>query len=169
MTEARTPSRPLVFGLSDQLAVVDEAKKACTRCGVVKPHSDYYKDARKRDGLQGMCKTCFLAGTKRYRENNKAAIAAKKRADEKTPAGQARMARYRASAKAKAKARAAEAARRQSLSDDYVKRCLLGKDRAVSAKELPAELVEMKRLQMATRRLARQLKEATNESSKDPR
>ena len=150
------------------LAAVAEATKACTRCSEVKPFGDYYRDARKRDGHLGMCKACFLAGVKKYRENNKALIAEKKRQDEKTEAGRARMARYRGSAKAKAKARASEKARRETLSDDYVKRCLLGKERAVSATQLPAELVEMKRLQMATRRLARQLKEATHESSKDP-
>lgn len=161
-------SPPCGIALSDQLAVVNEATKACTRCSEVKPFSDYYKDARKRDGHQGMCKPCFLAGVKKYRESNKAAIAEKKRRDEKTEAGRARMERYRRSAKAKAKARAAEKARREILSDDYVKRCLLGKNRAVSATELPAELVEMKRLQMATRRLARQLKESTHESSQDP-
>ena len=149
--------------------MVEETTKACTRCGEVEPQSDYHKHAKKRDGLQGMCKTCFRAYMKRYRENNKAAIAAQKSAARKTPAGRAWQARYRASEKAKIKARAAATAQTQALADKYVKKCLRGHNLEVSATKLPAELVEMKRLQLLTLRLARALKKATHESSKDPR
>lgn len=153
--------------LSAGLAVAEKATKVCTRCGEVKPLADYYKDNRSTDGLDYMCKFCRRQQVKSYRDANHTKIAARKRLDEKSPAGRARVARYRNSDKARATQRAAEKARRVSLSDDYVKRCLLGSNRTVSAHAIPPELVELKRQQMETSRLARQLKEATRESSKD--
>lgn len=35
-----------------------EGAKACSRCGEMKPHSEFYKNASKKHGLQGECKKC---------------------------------------------------------------------------------------------------------------
>ena len=44
--------------------------KRCTKCGEVKPVSEFYKRAESRDGLVSNCKACCSAATKRWRENN---------------------------------------------------------------------------------------------------
>ncbi|SOB60630.1 putative prophage protein [Pseudodesulfovibrio profundus] len=44
--------------------------KRCTKCGEVKPVSEFYKRAESRDGLVSNCKSCGAAATKRWRENN---------------------------------------------------------------------------------------------------
>lgn len=162
-------SQPGEVRSSEGLAVVNEGTKRCSKCGSSKPLTDYYKDKRAADGLDYMCKGCRRQQVKRYREAHPSKVAARKRFDEQSPAGKARVSRYRRGDKGRAVSRAAEKARREALSDDYVKRCLLGSNRTVSAKDIPPELVELKRQQMETRRLARQLKKATHEGSKDPR
>lgn len=35
-------------------------EKKCTRCGIVKKDTDYYKDTRKSDGLYARCKKCHV-------------------------------------------------------------------------------------------------------------
>jgi 5-methylcytosine-specific restriction endonuclease McrA len=35
--------------------------KRCTKCGEIKPESEFYKAKGTRDGLRGDCKTCFAA------------------------------------------------------------------------------------------------------------
>ena len=42
--------------------------KQCTKCGVKKPLSDFYKDAIRKDGLRGPCKICDIKKSKSYRE-----------------------------------------------------------------------------------------------------
>ena len=32
--------------------------KKCCRCKLIKPHSEFYKNRRKRDGLQSQCREC---------------------------------------------------------------------------------------------------------------
>jgi 5-methylcytosine-specific restriction endonuclease McrA len=39
-------------------------EKACTKCGLVKPFTEFHKDARKRDGLYSSCKDCWGIMTK---------------------------------------------------------------------------------------------------------
>lgn len=34
--------------------------KKCNKCGEVKPHSDFYKDASMSDGIMGKCKNCHI-------------------------------------------------------------------------------------------------------------
>jgi hypothetical protein len=56
----------------------------------------------------------------------------------------------------------------ESLNDDYIRRFLF-KTLGLRANEITPELIALKREQLTLRRLARQLKEAANESSKDTR
>lgn len=46
------------------------ALKACTKCGATKPASDFYKDARKLDGLQAHCKECHKATNSKWYSAN---------------------------------------------------------------------------------------------------
>lgn len=42
--------------LAERLAA---SHKTCTRCGDLKPKTEFYADSRKRDGLYSWCKPCF--------------------------------------------------------------------------------------------------------------
>lgn len=33
--------------------------KQCSKCGVIKQKTDFYKDGRSKQGVQSMCKDCF--------------------------------------------------------------------------------------------------------------
>jgi transcription elongation factor Elf1 len=44
--------------------------KTCCTCRVSKPHSDYNRRARSRDGLQQVCRACSAAFSRRYYLNN---------------------------------------------------------------------------------------------------
>ena len=41
--------------------------KKCTKCGEIKPHSEFHKDKSRKDGYATSCKSC----RKKYYENNK--------------------------------------------------------------------------------------------------
>ena len=41
--------------------------KKCTKCGEIKPHSEFHKDKSRKDGYATSCKSC----RKKYHENNK--------------------------------------------------------------------------------------------------
>ena len=43
--------------------------KKCTKCGVEKPLFEFYKDAIRKDGLRGPCKTCDIKKSRLYRKN----------------------------------------------------------------------------------------------------
>lgn len=51
-------------------------EKKCTKCGEVKPFSEYNKDKTKKFGLASWCRRC----TKQYAEDNKERIAERKKA-----------------------------------------------------------------------------------------
>ena len=44
--------------------------KRCTKCGVEKAESEFYKDKGGRDGLNSQCKVCYRARQQSYRERN---------------------------------------------------------------------------------------------------
>lgn len=104
--------------------------KRCGKCGVEKPHSDFYRRALARDGLQSHCRQCQNAAksawnkanpekanghSQRHREkvrSEKSQLRAEtkaRRLEEQTKAAQAR-----AEARAAARAEAIEAARRKT-------------------------------------------------------
>jgi hypothetical protein len=45
--------------------------KKCSRCGAVKPHSEFYKHRTGKDGLNPHCKKCFSEEGKIYRDGHK--------------------------------------------------------------------------------------------------
>lgn len=46
-------------------------RKVCSRCGVLKSFSEYYKDKRSKDGLYSHCKECHYEGTRVYATTEK--------------------------------------------------------------------------------------------------
>lgn len=40
--------------------------KKCSKCGMTKPLTDYYKDKQNKSGLKGACKTCINLYSKQY-------------------------------------------------------------------------------------------------------
>ena len=50
-----------------------EETKRCTKCGIVKPLSAFYKDSTKKDGFRNDCKTCVSERGKDYYKANRIA------------------------------------------------------------------------------------------------
>lgn len=44
--------------------------KVCTKCGIEKDNSEFYKHMAYKDGLHSFCKTCHLAAQKKYQKAN---------------------------------------------------------------------------------------------------
>jgi hypothetical protein len=178
--------------LSDLLAAADKAEKACTRCGEVKPLAEYAADKRASTGTQSVCKKCQAdirrgrrdkdrEAQKRWREKNAEYVCAKRKEyDQKTKPKrrQKERARYwKDPDKARKKAEEYRTDKyedvmrrnrehlkedRENLGPVYVAKVL-----GMRRKEVPPQLLEMKKEQLTLRRLARQLRKAKNESSKD--
>lgn len=47
------------------------AVKTCTRCGIMKAPSEYYRNPSNRDRLDKMCKECKKAATRRWKAENR--------------------------------------------------------------------------------------------------
>ena len=44
--------------------------KKCSKCKILKPHSEFGKNIRKTDGYQNQCKECGYASSEQWRLNN---------------------------------------------------------------------------------------------------
>lgn len=49
--------------------VLAAASQECTKCGVIKPHTDFNRDKTKADGLQFRCKGCVHDYMRRRRRS----------------------------------------------------------------------------------------------------
>ncbi len=47
--------------ISDTFAQCDAQQKFCGKCGKTRPHGDFFKDRRARDGLYHICRGCKAA------------------------------------------------------------------------------------------------------------
>jgi hypothetical protein len=86
----------------------DEGYKRCSRCGEVKPHGEFHRRARARDGLQTWCKACYRehfasrdpdalkAKARSWYERNRERKIAYRRAHYSRAAQRAQSARWRA-------------------------------------------------------------------------
>jgi hypothetical protein len=140
-----------------------EAAKVCTRCFERKLLADYHKCCKAKDGRKSWCKTCALAAAEKRRRENpgkcKAAVdAAKAKNPEKY---KALSEKWRRENPDKRRAAGLECLRRdaQRAGETYLKRLLVAQGFGAFA-NIPAEIVDLKRQQIVTRRLARQLKKA---------
>ncbi len=172
---ADAPSgEPLALRCNDVLAVVEDAPTTCPRCTQAKPRAAFGLNAKRKNGLQAYCKQCrreqsaSKAGENaaRYAEWRKKNLERVKKARADKYWADAEAARTAARAYSKAhpeRQRERWARERKELGDLYVA-AVMGLRKGAC----PPELLALKREQLATRRLARQLKKATDESSKDP-
>lgn len=55
--------------------------KACTKCGQIKPFSEYHKHKGAADGLSQRCKECRKVDSKNYNDANREIVREKSRAD----------------------------------------------------------------------------------------
>ena len=52
--------------------------KKCSKCGIEKPLTEFYKDRQKKDGHRRRCKSCIAKFNAKYRTENKEKIAKRK-------------------------------------------------------------------------------------------
>jgi hypothetical protein len=45
-------------------------QKPCSKCGVVKPYSEFHKAAKEKSGRKSACKVCLLSDFKKYRQSH---------------------------------------------------------------------------------------------------
>lgn len=149
---------PLALCLGEELAAEDEATKVCTRCGEAKLLTEFYADTRYVGGYVHTCKPCYARRHAAWVSKNKDRVRAlSKKHYDRTPPELRNQA-----------ARAYAEKDRLTLSDSYVKKALV-QGSALKWRDVTPEMVEMKRHQLFLNRLARKLKKAANESSKDTR
>ena len=148
--------------------------KTCTKCLISKPLNDYSKERKGLYGLKSQCKVCANARQNAYSLTEKGCAA--RRASRKKYAASEKGIRvrrelkieYRKSDNGREYERSCRRAGAANLSDRYIKHYIY-KTLGMRWGQITPELIEMKREQLTLRRLARQLKEAANESSKDTR
>ncbi len=70
--------------------------KRCPKCKQFKPISEFHKDKRGKDGLQGYCKTCGKIAHRKYQKTEKGKLAYRKANSKykKTDKGKANQKRY---------------------------------------------------------------------------
>ena len=161
--------------------------KTCTKCGEVKALAAFSKDKGKKDGLHGVCKQCRSDAYAAYKKSNPEKFKALKSAwnkanPEKVKAHRVKYykdnagkiatrnaAYYKANAE-KINHRVAantdterqrdySAKRAAAMSGSYVRNAL----RIPAAASIAPELISLKREQLETYRLAKQLKQATKD------
>ena len=167
-------------------------QKACTRCGEVKPLAEYSADKRAKTGTQSTCKLCQAeirkarrekdhAAAKAWRERNAEKVAEKKKKYRQATKLKRRqqervrywkdpdkhrnkVAQYRVENYEDVMRRNRERLKqdRENLGPIYVAKVL-----GMRKTDVPPTLLAMKQEQLTLRRMARQLRKATNESSKD--
>jgi hypothetical protein len=117
--------------------------KVCPRCGVEKGRSEFYSNKRTCDGLSVRCSVCMIAAGAKYRKENR----------EKDIA---RHAKYRKENAEKIKASAADYYKKnrekELLRASHVKQNL----GLSSIKDVPQELIELKRLHLQMKHLIKQ-------------
>ena len=156
-----TEATPANVRCNDGLAVVAEAKKACTRCGEVKALAEFHRNQRK-------CKPCRKAEAAARRlalgDEARRLDAERYRARKAEFAKAIKAYRQRHKEDVQRWNRESKAKDRAELGPRYLARTI-----GLPLSMTPADLLELKRQQLTAHRLARQLKEANHESSKDPR
>ena len=147
--------------------------KTCTKCGEVKALDAFHKNSTRKDGICEICKACVQARGKTYRAANSEKIAATAAAYRAAniDAEVKRWAAYRAANREKQSTykaayrlaniemyRARNSANKENLTPCYIAHVM-----RIKTSELTPGLYELKREQLETRRLAKQLKQATKD------
>ena len=137
------------------LAVVEEAQKVCNKCAADKKLDLFPKVARGKMGRRAVCKACRNIEIAAWHKENAEQV-------------KARLIEYwkKNAERNRAKSSRWLKAASEQLTDQYLVRQLT-KTNGIPKGDVTEDLISVKRLQLTARRLARQLKKATDESSKD--
>lgn len=136
-----------------RLVDLETSGKVCTKCGIKKPLGDFKKDKRKFSGRRSACIVCEaewrqkLARERylRLRDELLAKAATWRALNQRIITNQVREKRQ---------------SERNDLHDNYVKRLLIDRTQRLKAKDIPEQLIELKRDQLLLKRLTRQMQEA---------
>ncbi len=120
--------------------------KTCSKCGEVKPLSDFHRNKKEKDEYQCQCKACRRPYDKKYNKDNKEKISAYNK-------------QYRENNKEKLLAHNKQHKREQGkiLSTTYVKNILTGTFKIKQA-DITPEMIELKREQLLIKRALKQAK-----------
>jgi len=139
--------------------------KKCSKCGEVKGLGEFYKNNSAKDGRGGYCKTCQGAATKKWRANNPEKVNNPEKQKQYRDNWEAKnfeknreyREKYRKDNREIVNRRSRESQKRayDMLSDSYIRKRLYG-TAALSAKDIPPQLIELKREAI---RIERYLKE----------
>lgn len=142
--------------------------KKCSKCGEVKPPSEFGLDRSKKHGLANQCKRCKGATSNAWREKNRERNRANERAWEERNRGHIRerqRARYRADPeKAKAPTEAWVRANPEKVlavakrARDGLTKAYIASKLRIPVRDLTPELLALKREQLALKRLSREIK-----------
>jgi len=111
--------------------------KQCSKCKIKKDTSLFFKHIGRKDGYQDQCKKCCLKGQKLYREKNPEIYKAQMR--------KLRSSEYTLKSKLRSRKEHRE------MSDGYI-RSLITMHSSLNTKDIPDEMVEMHRLNLAIKR-----------------
>lgn len=124
--------------------------KICTRCERSKDDSSFYKDRTRADGLRPACKEC----EKKTRCKEKQRAYYQRTRQRHIDYAKARYASNKAAGKRCANKSFKKAV--DSLSDTYIRHTLI-KGTALKRKDIPQELVELKRIELAIKRTVKEM------------
>lgn len=162
--------------------------KLCPDCSKTLPSEAFGANPNGRYGLNTYCRPCVAARTRAWKQKNYESVIAHKRAyyeankarlleqqrqyyrENKTRILEAQRrqpeenrAHVKAWAKANPEKRRAQGRRRvQNLAANYVRQCITGRSE-ISSDAIPPELIDLKRDQLAIKRMARELKKAATQ------
>ena len=121
--------------------------KVCYKCKLELPIDMFFKNKRRKDGLQSYCNVCNVAYTSKWRLENpeKARALDNKRRIKNPKKHNAKNAKWRLENKEQIKAINVKYVK--SLTDRYIIR-LLKTQIGIQETDLPSEMIEVKRLQI---------------------
>lgn len=130
---------------------MSEETKKCSKCGEVKPLSEFHKFKHSKDGLKPRCKPCNIFDANKYASEHKEECTRKK------------MNWYRQKPEdyRKKRERASNARRGDLLPDSYIATLVARQD--FSASEVPVWLINLKREQIELHRLSKRIKQTIKE------
>jgi hypothetical protein len=139
------------------LAVANEDVKLCKKCGSVKPLHDFRNNKSKKDGKSSCCSMCQDESQNRYHKKNRAKYLEYKRIYRKTESGQASTTKHNNSDRHRELSRLRTKDMVAMLHDKYLKDLL--RQMGIPKNQQTPKLLEMKKFQIETKRMSRQIKQ----------
>ena len=130
--------------------------KKCSKCGEVKPFSEFHRRRDRVSNCASQCKECDKKRKKIYITKNKEKIKQKKEENKEHTSNYFKNYRKNNKKKCSENVKKSTQKAKENLNDSYIKR-LLSKNSTLKAKDFndQPELIELKRLQIQTERLCK--------------